>query len=196
MDGAHSVDCGDRTVWVHRVGKDDPAQERLGLMWNLKTIALIATFTLLVGCAVYAYNSVRQSGMQEVQTLWDLEKLAVAQAQAEQEMKARQKEQALQALIDKQRKEHRNEVNRIVREYAVLTDSLRNRPERPSDAGLPESPDARTEHPTGCTGAQLYRGDSEFLAREAHRADQLRIALQACTSAYDQVRRQVNGEQE
>ena len=166
------------------------------MLWNLKLLG-VATITipiLLAGSAWYGYSNGRASGMSQIQTLWDAERAQQIADQAEQEMKARQKEQALQTLIDRQRKAHQNEVNRIVREYAVLTDSLRNRPDRPSDAGMPQSPDAGTGHSTGCTGAQLYLDDSEFLAREAHRADQLRVALQACTSAYDQVRREINGE--
>jgi len=162
------------------------------MIWNTKIIVLTATSILLVGSVVYAYNSGRQSGMQEVQTLWDLERAQQIAAQAEEQMKARQTEQALQALIDKQRKAHENEVNRIVREYTALNDSLRNRPEaRAGSTGVPTGSDVGT---TGCTGAGLARPDSEFLAGAFADAARTQAALNTCIAAYNQARREVNGE--
>jgi len=161
------------------------------MVWNTKIVAFTATFILLAGSVVYAYNSGRQSGMQEVQTLWDSEKLLVAQAQAEEQMKARQTEQALQKLADKQRKAHQNEVARIVREYTALNDSLRDRPEaRAGATGVPESADAGA----GCTGQGLARPDAEFLARYSADAARLQSALNTCIAAYNQTRREINGE--
>jgi hypothetical protein len=168
------------------------------MIWNTKLILVAATVisTLSAGAAWYAHSKGRQSGMQQVQTLWDSEKLATSQAQAEELMKARQREQALAKLMDRQRKEHQNEVNRVVREYAALSDSLRDRPERPADSagGVPEGAGAGTEPAAGCTGAELYRADSEVLVGIARDADQLRLALKACVGAYDAARREVNGD--
>ena len=161
------------------------------MIWNTKIIALTATSILLAGSAVYAYNKGRQSGMQEVQTLWDSERLVAAQAHAEQQMKARQTEQALQKLVDRQRKAHQNEVARIVREYTALTDSLRDRPEaRAADGGVPEGAVAGV----GCTGAGLSKPDAEFLSWYSASAARTQAALDACVHAYEQVRREVNGE--
>lgn len=165
-------------------------------MWNIKLLAVtgMLTLTSLAGTAWYAYSKGRQSGMQEVQTLWIAERAAIREAQAEEMMKARQREEALKALLARQRKEHRNEVDRIVREYSALADSLRDRPERPAEGagGVPASADAGTEPAAGCTGAQLYRPDGVFLAGEAARADQLRVALAACIAYTAEVERQLN----
>jgi hypothetical protein len=164
-------------------------------MWNIKILAAIGilTITSLVGSAIYAYKQGRQSGMQQVQTLWDSERLAIAEAQAEEQMKARQREQALQALVDRQRKEHQNEVRRIVREHAALTDSLRDRPEaRAGDGGVPESAGAGTADRVGCTGAQLSRPDATVLVGIARDADQLRVALKACVAHASEIERQLN----
>jgi len=165
-------------------------------MWNLKTLAVTGiVFTMsLAGTAWYAYNSGKQSGMQEVQTLWTAERLAMSEALVEEQMKARQREQALAALNARLVKEHRDEVNRISREYAALADSLRDRPDRPSEGGggVSENPNAGTEHPAGCTGASLFAEDSEFLVRESARADQLRIALKACLADRAEIERQLN----
>jgi hypothetical protein len=168
------------------------------MLWNWKflIVGAMAAATFAAGSAWYAHSKGRASGMLQIQTQWDAERLATQAAQAEEAMKARQREQALQALMDRQRKEHQNEVNRVVREYAALSDSLRNRPERPADggAGVPQGAGAGTEPAPGCTGAQLYRSDSEVLVGIARDADQLRLALKACVGAYDAARREVNGE--
>jgi hypothetical protein len=162
------------------------------MIWNLKIVALTATSILLVGSVVYAYNSGRQSGMQEVQILWDSEKLALTQAQAEEVMKARQTEQALRALVDQQKQEHRREVNRIVSRYNADLDSLRNRPEaRAGATGVPTGADSGT----GCTGLGLSKPDSEFLVWLGGEAARAQAALNACQAAYDQVRDAVNAKQ-
>lgn len=161
-------------------------------MWPRLIVITVIT-TLLAGCVVYAYNKGRQSGMQEVQTLWDSEKLATAQAQAEEMMKARQRESALQTLAGKLRLEKRREADRLAREYAAVIDSLRDRPEtRAGAGGVPEGADAGAEPVAGCTGAQLSGPDSRFLAGEAARADQLRIALATCIAHADAVERELN----
>jgi hypothetical protein len=161
------------------------------MIWNTKIVALTATFILLAGSVVYAYNSGRQSGMQEVQTSWDSERMATQAAQAEELMKARQTEQALQKLVAQQRKAHQNEVARIVREYTALNDSLRDRPEARADTtGVPEGAGVGV----GCTGQGLARPDAEFLARYSADAARLQSALNTCVEAYNQTRREVNGE--
>jgi hypothetical protein len=159
------------------------------MIWNTKIIALTATSILLAGSAVYAYNKGRQSGMQEVQILWDSERLVTAQAHAEQQMKARQTEQALQKLVDQQRQEHRREVNRIVSRYNADIERLRDRPEaRATDSGVPEGAVAGV----GCTGAGLSKSDAEFLSWYSASAARTQAALDACIHAYNEVRESIN----
>lgn len=62
---------------------------------------------------------------------------------------------------------------------------LRNRPSRP--AGDVPSTSSTCK---GTTGAGIYAEDSEFLIREAARADRLRAALSACYQTYDALRKQ------
>lgn len=112
-------------------------------------------------------------GRRSVQAKWDTEKAATATAQ-------RTKEATLQANMDKLRTEKNNELARLNTTVRRLSDSLRNRPERPA---VPASA-AVGDGAGGCTGATLYRSDSEFLIGEASRADTLRIALKACQDAY------------
>jgi hypothetical protein len=165
-------------------------------MWNIRLMAVIGTFTItsLAATAFYAYSKGRQDGKTLVQARWDAERLAVTASQAEEAMKARQKEHELQATLAQQRKEHQNEVRRIGREHAALVDSLRQRSDRPAEGatGVPQAANPRVEPATGCTGTQLYRQDGEFLAREAARADQLRIALRTCIADRAEIERQLN----
>lgn len=129
---------------------------------------VLALFPALAG---YGYG--HQHGAQEIQAKWDTEKAATATAQ-------RTKEAELQAGMDKLRTEKNNELERLTRRVRVLSDSLRNRPERPASA----TPEAGASA-VGCTGRELYRPDSEFLVRIAERADTIRLALIACQAAYD-----------
>jgi hypothetical protein len=163
-------------------------------MWNLKLIAaaLIAIPTLLAGSAWYGYSKGRQSGILEVQTLWDSEKLVIQAAQAEEMMKARQREEALRQLTTKIRQEKQREAIKLAADYAAVIDSLQNRADRPSGGSLSEGADTGTGLATGCTGAQLYKPDAGFLAGEANTADKLRLALKACIAHTTEVERTVN----
>jgi hypothetical protein len=167
------------------------------MLWNLKLIgaALIATPILLAGSAWFGFNKGKESGMRQVQTLWDWEKTVQTAAQAEEQMKARQREQALQATINRVRQEKQREATRLAADYAAVINSLHDRPEARSESagGVPEGSVAGTKPATGCTGAQLSGPDSRFLAGEAARADQLRIALAACIAHADAVERELNG---
>jgi hypothetical protein len=164
------------------------------MMWNLKLMAAIgiATTISLAGTAWYAYSKGKQSGMQEVQTLWIAERAAIREAQAKEMEQARQREEALQARVDQIRRSHRNEISRINRDHAALVDSLRDRPEaRAGDSGVPDGAAAGV----GCTGAGLARLDAELLSGYAAAAARQQAALNACVTAYDEVRRSLNNTQ-
>ena len=106
---------------------------------------------------------------------------------------ADRKSQHLQDQAEQARKEKTDALNELDRTARALADSLRQRPARPaSGAGLP-APAGAGPAAGGCNGTQLYREDGEFLAREAARADTIRINLQACHAAYQRAREIVNG---
>ena len=157
-------------------------------MWSLKTLAVAAMLTLtsLVLTAWHAYTSGKQAGQQQVQSLWDKDKAATAEAIAQQQAQARAKEQAWQAKADKLQEARRHEIARLNSRHAAIVDSLRDRPERSSGGGVPEASQVG-DGERACTGNQLYRPDASFLIGEAVRADQLRIALRACQAAYSAV---------
>lgn len=137
---------------------------------------MIRLFIAAIIIAVYGVGSFfvgENYGAKAVQAKWDSEKAAAVTAQ-------RDKEAALQASMDKLREEKNRETAKLRRTVAALTDSLRNRPERPASGAAASAGDGAQ----GCTGAELYRPDSQFLVGESARADQIRLALMQCQSAY------------
>jgi hypothetical protein len=159
---------------------------------NPRLLAITIILISLAGSVWLAYGKGSKAGAQEVQTRWDQERAIQLAAQAEAEMKARQTEQALQAAVNRIRKEKTREAIKLAADYAAVIDSLHDREDRPSGDGLSEDSAAGTGHPGRCTGAELYLSDSRFLAREAARADELRLALKACVAHADSVERELN----
>ena len=138
------------------------------------------------GGAWMAYSTGYEAGATRVQTAWDAERLEALRARAEFETAARKREQELAARAAQQRKELHREITRLEQRHAAIVDSLRYRTDRPADGGsVPGAATAGAELANGCTGAQLYRPDGEFLAGEAARADRLRLALASCQRAYE-----------
>lgn len=95
---------------------------------------------------------------------------------AKAEADARATEQRRQEAANAITRRHTAEVSTVRRNLELALDSLRDRPERPA-VGVPEA--ARADC-AGGTGAELFRADAEFLAREAARADEQRAGLDAC----------------
>lgn len=164
------------------------------MFWTTRMTAVLALVVAMAlacaGVGVWSYRTGHERGAAAVKQQWDAERAATAQAQAEEMMKARQREKALTEALDKQRKERRREIDRITAEYRRTLDSLRERPDaRASDGGVPEGAAAGV----GCTGAGLAGPDAAFLAGYATDAARLQLALDQCQAAYDQVREILRG---
>ena len=128
----------------------------------------------------------RELGMASVQQQWDKERAAQEAAYAQAQEEARAKEQALQANADVIRQEKDREIRNLNARTVALTNSLRDRSERPStEVSAVSIPTENGSIATGCTGEKLYRPDGEFLAREAARGDELRILLKQCRDQYE-----------
>jgi hypothetical protein len=122
--------------------------------------------------------------MAKVQQEWDKERAAQEAAYAQAQAEARTKEQELQANADAIRQEKDREIRNLNARTTALTNSLRDRSERPEASTLPNTP-TNGSTATGCTGKELYRADGEFLSREAARADEIRILLKQCRDQYE-----------
>jgi len=98
--------------------------------------------------------------------------------QSKQEKALRDKEHQYQAETDQIRKEKDAQIKVINSQLVDAISELRKRP-------------GRTETPSNgqsCNGSSLYAEDAEFLVREAARADQIRIGLEACYKQYDAIK--------
>ena len=98
--------------------------------------------------------------------------------QSAQEKVIRNKEHQYQSDVDKIRIEKDAQIKAINNQLVDAISELRQRPSRT----------AETSNGKGCNGASLYAEDSEFLVREAARADQIRIGLEACYKQYDSIK--------
>jgi hypothetical protein len=124
--------------------------------------------------------------MAKVNQEWDKERAAQEAAYAQAQAEARTKEQELQANADAIRQEKDREIRNLNARTTALTNSLRDRSERPTtEASALPSTTTNGSTATGCTGKELYRPDGEFLAREAARADELRFLLKQCRDQYE-----------
>lgn len=150
---------------------------------------LIVGFVVALGVAtITGYIKGDSAGRAVVQQQWDQERAQQAAEHAKAQAAAREKEQQLQAQADQLREEKDREILDLATRNTTLTNSLRNRPSRPAPAPSGVSQTTVTELPaTSCTGSGLSREDAEFLAGEATRADQLRIALKQCVAQYQAV---------
>jgi hypothetical protein len=97
--------------------------------------------------------------------------------QSKAEKTVRDKEHQYQADADKIRIEKDAQIKAINDQLVDAVSELRKRPSRT----------AETSNGKGCNGASLYAEDSEFLVREAARADEIRVALEACYKQYDAI---------
>lgn len=124
-------------------------------------------------------------GGDRIQRKWD-EHRALASLQHIRDLEqARDNQQRLQANVNQLTEKYHVETNRLNLLAADLRDQLRTRPARPAQSSA--VPNSASPEPLaeGCTGAELYRPDAEFLVGEAARADQLRESLKECRAAYE-----------
>lgn len=98
--------------------------------------------------------------------------------QSKAEKTIRDKEHAYQADADKIRKEKDDQIKAINTQLVDAVSELRKRPSRATEASAGQ----------GCNGTRLFAEDSEFLVREAARADEIRVGLEACYKQYDAIK--------
>jgi hypothetical protein len=147
---------------------------------------LILGFVLTVGAATAGgYYKGNNAGKAEIQQAWDKEKAEQYAAYAKGQEEARRREQEMQASADKLRREKDAEIRNINARATALTNSLRDRQERPAQNGTASG---ATRSCSGASGAELAKGDGEFLAGYAADAARLQAALDQCVKQYNAVR--------
>lgn len=153
--------------------------------WVLLTLVLA-----IAGAAGGGYYQGNEAGQAKVQQAWDKERAAQEAAYAQAQAAAREKEQKLQTSADQIRQEKDREIRNLNARATALSNSLRDRQDRPTaENGSVSGTATNGPAAAGCTGEKLYRPDGEFLAREAARADELRVLLKQCRDQYETLRR-------
>lgn len=130
-------------------------------MFGLNTYAIYAITAIVLFCSGFV------SGCQH--------------QQSKQEKVIRDKEHQYQADADKIRKDKDAQINDINNQLVDAISELRKRPSRTAEAS--DGSIAK-----GCNGSQLYAEDSEFLTREAARAEKIKVELQSCYKQYEAVK--------
>jgi hypothetical protein len=98
--------------------------------------------------------------------------------QSKAEKTIRDKEHQYQADADQIRKDKDAQIKAINTQLVDAVSELRKRPSRTSETAAGQ----------GCNGTRLFAEDSEFLVREAARADEMRVSLAACYKQYDAIK--------
>lgn len=144
---------------------------------------VILGFVVALGVAsATGYYKGHEHGAAKVQQAWDKEKAEQYAAYAKGQEEARKKEQELQAAADKLRREKDAQIREINARATALSNSLRDRPERPAQTDTVSSV-ARSC--SGASGKELARSDGEFLAGYAADAARLQAALDQCIKQYN-----------
>lgn len=147
------------------------------------TALLIAAILATAGWAIHGFGLA--AGRAEVQAKWDQQRIADASATVQAALQARAREQSAQFAADRIRQEKTREIADLNRRHAAaLADSLRHRPDRPTDY-LPATAQAAGTGPAaGCGADQLFRQDAAVALGIARDADLVRIALRQCHAQY------------
>lgn len=166
---------------------------QLPALLYLRAAVVLVVVAIVFGLFGWTHQRGHVKGAQSVQQQWDKERALVAQARTEAEAAARRKERDLWAAVEKLKQEKDSEAKHLAARFQRVIDGLRHRPERPAPADHLPATAGVVVAAAACTGAQLYRPDAEFLARESERADQLRIALKECQASYNEARQKLKG---
>jgi hypothetical protein len=151
---------------------------------------MILMAVLAVGIAtVGGYFKGEKDGSAAVHAEWDAERIKQQEAHNKALQEAVERQQQLQMGADKLRQEKDRETRDLVARNTALANSLRNRPERPTQTSTVSNPSGTGS--SACTARELYREDSEVVVRIAREADEIRVALKQCYAQYDAVRQQM-----
>lgn len=125
-----------------------------------------------IGMAVIAISGIAYGKYES----YKLDAYKVAQIKIIQE-----KQQEYQIQSDQIRRNKDAQIEVVNNQLVNAISELRKRSSRTDQTINGQAPKA-------CNGSQLYAEDSEFLAREAARADKIRIALDSCYKQYDSIK--------
>lgn len=159
---------------------------KLYAMW----IAAAAAAAALAGLYFWVHHDGVVVGRNEVQVKWDAQTVQVEAAKAKLIADNALAIKKLQENADEERVQYEKALADMSTRADRLATSLRNRPNRPASVGGVPAPASTC---VAATGAQLARGDAEFLVRFATDAARAQIAAEQCQAAYNAARALTNG---
>lgn len=118
-------------------------------------------------------------------------KSEVAENTRKAEEQARNTENVLRNAADIARQEKDRAIRDSNARSAALLNIMRQRQDRPVDAGKMSDNSGHGSSAPGCTGAGLYRPDGEFLVGEAAAARECQIYLRQCRTDYETVKQKL-----
>lgn len=143
----------------------------------LREIAILAVCAALFFSGGWAVNGWRKD--KEIAEM----KADYEKKRGEAESQARTKEQTLQKVAEQAVRDKNAQVATVTRRLSNTIAGLRTRPERSTSSQMPTTPGSCF----GLSGAELARGDGEFLAGYSADAAKLRAALKQCEAQYDSI---------
>lgn len=143
----------------------------------LREIAVLAVCIALSFSGGWAINGWRK-GKEIAEMKADYET-----KRGEAEAAARDKEQGWQNTAEQIMRDKNAQIVATTRRLNNAIAGLRTRPERPTSSQMPSSPSTCF----GLSGAELARGDGEFLAGYAADAARLEAALKQCEAQYNSI---------
>jgi hypothetical protein len=160
-----------------------------GVYGSLIKFGLVVALILsLYGGYKYQLHNAYKEGVVVTQTQHEAERLAANEVLHLKKLAA---DKELKQKTEKQRMEYDEKIKNLTLARDSLFASLQSRPSRTIITdGNSGSPSAETST-TGVTGIKLFAEDSRFLAGEATRAEEIRLALVQCYRDYDAVKQAV-----
>jgi hypothetical protein len=153
---------------------------------------LMGSFVAVMAAATAGYFKGYSAGESFIQQQWDNQMRQLAEDRAKEIELTREKEQNMQQAAENIRQEKDREIQEISARAATLSNSLRNRPERPERSSDKGAVSSSTPACSGASGAELARRDGEFLAGYSADAAKLSKALEVCEAQYAKVREELS----
>jgi hypothetical protein len=146
---------------------------------------MLREITILAVCAALSFSGGwAVNGWRKAKEIAEM-KADYETKRGEAESQARTKEQSLQKTAEQVLRDKNAQVADITRRLNHAIAGLRTRPERST---APSDVSTTTTACVGLSGAELARGDGEFLAGYAADAARLEAALKQCKTQYEFLR--------
>lgn len=163
---------------------------------NLAAILYPITALVLAVAFGVVYHQGKMSGADEESNRALKQQTIQMEEYAAAVIAARKKEADVRAEFSKLERERDEAVKTIDDLGVALRNSLRNRPERPVAAPKAGGVSENTGTCGAASGAELARGDGEFLVGYATDVLKLQAELDHCVGKYNEIKQKYNGDTE